>query len=328
MRKTKRVALIGAALAATCAALAPGQAMAASETCTDPAAPGVDGYILNNYQRLVTQRDPANPKTTWICYRAYAPQAGGVDRGGRIDVRDATVSPTLPSADNQGAACTTTVPNAFPGPRPIFGGGVGDPGDPNYTPFLIDGYLGAGQVWGCLQAGAISARVKVATTGIGAPAVTLNADSPGTPLPVQKQGPLGYPSNKCLEGYWHVRDVNMRVQDTHVWAYHWPESPTQQAICLRVERKGMQPIGYRLVLDTTNVPGVTPVVGTSEDAARCTKTVAEIVQPVQVRLSRSEGPEPRTICLQAAGVTRTFTAGVAGTATPPKVHVYKDPDSV
>ncbi len=331
MSRTRRAALTGAAVAAVCAALAPGQAMAASETC-GPGSAGIDGYEFNDYFKLTAQRDPANPKTTWICYRVYtsraSAQTGGVDRGGRIDVTDATVSPTLPSADDQGTACTTTTPNAFPGPRPLASGQLGDPGDPTYTPFLVDAYLAPFQLWACLQAGPVSTRVKVATSGVAAPGVTSTADAPGTPLPVQKQGPFGYPSNKCLENAWHVRVVNMRIQDAHVWLYHWPETPTRTAICLRVQRAGMTPIGYRVYVDTNNAPGVSPVAESSTDTTPCTSTIAQVTSPVQVRLARSpNGANPASICAEVGGVKQRITAGTAGTLSPPVVGIVKDPDS-
>lgn len=327
MKRMRRTALVGATLAAACAAFAPGQAMAASETCTAPAATGVDGYLLNNYQKLTVQRDPADPRKTWICYRVYDPRNGGTDRGGRIDVTDATVSPTLPSADNQATACTTTAGNTFPGPRPLFAGQLGDPGDPLYTPFLLDGYRGATDVWGCLQAGPVSARVKVSTSGIGLPVVTHTPDPAGLPLPEQKQGPFGYPSNKCLENHWHVRDVNMRVLDTHIWVYHWPESATKRAICLRVERPGLKPIGYRVVLDT-DTSGVTPVFEESTDTTPCTETIAAITSPVAVRLSQSSGVAPASICVEALGVKHRYTVGTNGNPRPPLPEIHKDPDSV
>lgn len=332
MNRMKRVTLLGAAVAATCAVAAPGQAMAASETC-GPTSVGIDGYEFNDYFKLTAQRDPANPKTTSICYRVHTQRGsthtGGVDRGGRIDVTDATVAPTLPSVDDQGTACTTTTPNLFPGPRPLADGQVGgDPGDPTYTPFLVDAYLAPFNVWACLNAGPVSARVKVATSGVSAPAVTSTADAPGTPLPVQKQGPYGYPSNKCLENPWHVRIVNMRVNDAHVWLYRWPESPTRTAICLRVQRQGMTPIGYRVYVDTNNAPGVTPVVETSTDTAACTSTIAQVNNPVAVRLASSErGANPASICAEVGGVKQRITVGTAGTLSPPVVGIVKDPDS-
>ncbi|HEX8207587.1 MAG TPA: hypothetical protein VF587_16105 [Solirubrobacteraceae bacterium] len=327
MKSIKRTVLAGVTVLATCAAAAPGQAIAGSDSCTEPAATGVDGYVLNSYVKLTAQRRPDDPKTTWVCYRAYD---RGRDVGGRIDVTDATVSPTLPSADGDGTACTTTVPNVFPGPRPLFGGQVGgDPGDPTYTPFLVDAYLAPYNLWGCLQAGPVGARVKVATSGIAGPNVSVGADEPGTPLPTQKQGPSGYPSNKCLEGAWHVRDVNMQILDTHVWAYHWPESPTRQAVCLRVERPGMQPIGYRVYVDTNNTPGVTPVVESSLDTTPCTSTVAAIDQPVQARISSSpRGANPASVCVEAAGVKHRITVGTSGDVRAPLIGRLKDPDSV
>ncbi|HEV3000130.1 MAG TPA: hypothetical protein VGW75_05255 [Solirubrobacteraceae bacterium] len=328
MRRTRRAALAAAALATMGTAAAPGQAMAASESCTAPTTTAVDGYVLNSFVRLTSQRDPNDPKTTWVCYRAYDVRVG--DRGGRIDVRDATVSPTLPSADNEGTACTTTAPNAFPGPRPLLGGQVGDPDEPPYAPFLVDAYLAPFQLWGCLQAGPVSARVKVATSGIAAPAVTTSQDAPGMPLPVQKPGPPGYPSSKCLENYWHVRDVNMRIGDAHVWAYHWPESETRRAICLRVQRAGLQPIGYRIYVDTNNAPGVTPVVEESSvDTAPCTSTIAAVTQPVEVRLSSSpRGANPASICVEVGAVKRRITVGTSGDLALPYPGIVKDPDSV
>jgi hypothetical protein len=332
MAKMRRTVLLGAALAAACAAFAPGHAMAASETC-GASSTGIDGYEFNDYFKLTAQRDPADPRTTWICYRAattrFGQQTGGIDRGGRIDVRDATVSPTLPSVDNQGGACTTTAGNTFPGPRPLVGGQVGDPGDPNYTPFLVDAYLGGSDVWGCLRVGdSLSARVKVSTSGIAAPVVTHVPDAPGTPLPVQKQGPFGYPSNKCLENFWHVRVINMRIQDTHVWLYHWPESATQTAVCVRVHKQGVQPIGYRIVLDT-DTSGVTPVVEYSDsDVTPCTETIAAVTSPVQVRLSQSSGISPASVCLEALGLKRRITVGTNGSPRVPLPAIHKDPDSV
>ncbi|HEV2811666.1 MAG TPA: hypothetical protein VGW10_00325 [Solirubrobacteraceae bacterium] len=307
--------------------------MAASETC-GPDSAGIDGYEFNDYFKLTAQRDPANPKTTWICYRARttrgSAQTGGIDRGGRIDVTDATVSPTLPSVDNRGTDCTTTVPNAFPGPRPLADGQVGgNPGDPTYTPFLIDAYLAPFHLWGCVQAGPLSARVKVATSGIAAPVVTSTPDAPGTALPVQKQGPFGYPSNKCLENAWHVRVVNMRIQNAHVWLYHWPESPTRTAVCMRVEREGQQPIGYRVYVDTNNAPGVTPVVESSTDTAPCTFPIAQVNNPVEVRLATSpRGANPASICAEVGALKQRITVGTTGTLAPPLVDKVKDPDSV
>ena len=328
MKRTRSIAAAGAAVAAMCAAAAPGQAVAASETCTAPTVTAVDGYIVNDYLRLTSQRDPNDAKTTWVCYRAEDANTGPSDRGGRIDVRSATVAPTLPSADTQGTACTTTTPNAFPGPRPLFGARLGDPGSPQYTPFLVDAYLAPNELWGCLQAGPVSARVKVSTSGIAAPAVSVASDAPGTPLPVQQRGPVGYPSSKCLENYWHVRDVNMQIHDTHVWAYHWPESETKRAICLRVERPGLKPIGYRVVLDT-DTSGVTPVVEESPDTTPCTTTIAAVDSPVQVRLSQSPGGiSPASICVEALGVKHRYTVGTNGDPRPPLPEIYRDPDSV
>ena len=306
--------------------------MAASETCTAPTVWAVDGYEFNDYVRLVAQRNPADPRTTWICYRAYSSrfsaQTGGIDRGGRIDVTDASVSPTLPSADNEGGACTTAGGNTFPGPRPIFSANVDDPGDPLYTPFLIDGFLGGGEIWACLQAGSASARVRAFTSGIAAPTVTNVPDAPGTPLPPHVGGPLGYPSNKCIENTMHVRVMAMRIHETRIRLFYWPESATKTAICVRITRTGGQPVGYRIVLDT-DTSGVTPVVEVSDvDTTPCTETIAAVTSPVQVRLSQSSGVTPASVCVEALGLKRRITVGTNGNPRPPVPEIHKDPDSV
>src|SRR5688572_6295948 len=164
MKRTRRTALVGMALAAVCAAAAPGQAMAASETCTAPTTTAVDGYIFNNYFKLTSQRNPDDPKTTWVCYRAYDHHRGDTNIGGRLNVTEPTVSPTLPSVDSRSADCSTTPGNTLPGNHPMLSGGLF-----GGSRYLIDAYAGGSDVWACLLAGPVSTRLKVSTAGIAVP---------------------------------------------------------------------------------------------------------------------------------------------------------------
>ncbi|HEV2811665.1 MAG TPA: hypothetical protein VGW10_00320 [Solirubrobacteraceae bacterium] len=309
-------------------AAAPGEALAASETCTAPSTVAVDGYLRQTFLRLTAQRNPTNSRQTFVCFRA-ADGTAAVDRGGRILVTDAQVSPVLPRADSDGQACTTTAGNVFPGPRPLFGGQVGDPDEPPYAPVLIDAYLAPFQLWGCLQAGSIGARVLVNTSGISAPAVSVAQDAPGTPLPAATPGPLGYPSSSCQVAG-GGRQANLSIHNAHIWAYRGNDPElTTQSLCLRVERAGQQPIGAKLTVDATGTPGITPVAqGSTVDTTPCSVTVVGVDSPIGVSLSRSpRGANPASICVTAGTTKQRITVGTAGSVDPPAVVLEKDPDS-
>lgn len=324
-RRTRAAALAGAALAAACTAAVPGEALAASEACTAPTTTAVDGYLGTTFLRVTAQRNPADPRTTWLCFRAAD---GGVDRGGRVDVRDPVVSPTLPSVDSEGGACTTTAGNVFPTTHPLVSGQVGDPDEAPYVPFLVDVYLAPFKLWGCAQVGTVGARVLINTSGIEAPAVTPVMDAPGTPLPASRPGPLGYPSSDC-QVVGATRQANISIGPGHVWAYR-TSGATRRVVCLRVERGlGQQPVGGKLAIDVTGTPGIAPVVETSTtDTTPCSVTVVGVDNPVSASLSRSpQGANPASVCVTVGATKQRITVGTAGSVIPPRVTFEKDPDS-
>lgn len=320
-----RIALVGAAAIAACAGVAPGEALAASETCTAPTVTAVDGWHRTTYLRLVAQEDPNDPRTTWICYRVAGPEVG--DRGGRIEVTEPLVSPTLPSVDSASSACTTTTPNAFPGPRPLVSAQIGDDTEPLYVPLLVDAYLAPDQLWACLRVGnAVTARLKVATSGIAPPAVNVVEDAPGTPLPPARTPAPGLPSSAC-ETAVGMRVANMNVAGAHVYARVVEASPTRIAACLRVERPGLPPVGGRVWFDTNDAPGVTPVVQSSTDTTPCTSTLLTVGQPLQATLARSpQGTNPASVCVTVGGMSQRLTIGTTGTLTVPLPGAELDPD--
>jgi hypothetical protein len=327
--KRLRVAVLAATAATATAGAVPGEALAASESCTAPTVTAVDGWLNTMFLRLTAQRSPDDPRTTWICYRVGEDGSRGTgDRGGRIDVTDATISPTLPSVDGDSGSCTATTPNLLPGPRPLLGGQIGDPEEPPSVPFLVDAYLAPSQFWTCLKVGGVDARLKIATTGISPPAVSLAEDAHGLPVPPTRPGPAGYPSSHCMEAPRSTRVANISVGDAHVWAHLIREIPNRIVACLRVERPGQQPIGYRIDADAGGAPGVTPVIGSSTDTTPCTITVAEILQPIHVRLTRSPaGSNPASLCVAVGTLTQRLTIGTTGAVDAPEVGLVKDPDS-
>ena len=316
-------ALAIAALAAT--GVYPNHALGASEACSAPTTTAVDGYVASLFLRLTAQPNPGDPRTTWVCFRAA--DGSGTDRGGRIDIRGAALSPQAPSVDGSHQACTTTAGNTLPPPHPIVAGQIGDPSDPPYFPLLVDAYSASGTAWVCIGAGTVQQRVVVSTGGISPPLVSLLADPAGTPLPPPRPGPTGYPSTAC-QAAGGTLIANAAFAGAHVWAYRWPESASRASLCLRVERPGAQPVGGRLTVDTNGAPGVTPVIQQSSDTTPCSVTVAEVSSPAVTSLQRSPtGGNPVSICVTVGSTRQRITLGTTGSGAAPGVGFTKDPDS-
>jgi hypothetical protein len=297
-----------------------------SDSCTSQSGTVADGYLGDTYVKLrVQQAGDGTPNATWICYRGSNAQAG--DFGGRVDVTGAGASSTAPSVDSTNYKdCSTTSGNSAPPPHPLLAGTlVGQP-------FLIDTYSTAGAAWLCVQAGNAGERVVVSTPGTTPPTIKSYVDSPKPSLPPPSAGRTGYASSTCQTsgGSNAKRLVNVEgASGVHAWAYKWDATPTKTDVCVRVEAAGSGS-GGMVELDTTNSPGISPVLTTSStDMTPCDAfPVFSLTSPVTAGLSMSDpGSNPASVCLVTPTGQERLTLGTSGQATRPDVRWTPDPDT-
>ena len=124
-----------------------------SGTCTAPGAfVVVDGTFGGTYLRLVVQQNGTS--SVWVCVITPA-------RRGRLVLTGPVAA--LPSADTASTACTTTTPNAAPGPHPLADGVLAG------QRVRLDTWQSPSEVWLCVGLNAEQHRVKLAMPGAAPP---------------------------------------------------------------------------------------------------------------------------------------------------------------
>lgn len=326
-RARARVLLAACAVLAAAAlgAPAPASAQDYSGSCSSPLAQVFDGYAGGStYVKLRVQPDPADPKTTWICYRVS--NGGSLEQGGRIDVSSGSATADPPSADANSGLCSTTPGNAVPGSHPVFSGSVGDPNDPPYVPFALDAYANSGEAWICAEVGDFKQRVVVPVPEASAPTVVNRPDAPAPALLSPTPGPAGYPSSSCQQGLFGTpqQHLNADVGQTHVWAYTAQPMPARAHVCARLQ--GPVSGGGMLTLDASSSPGITPTVEGSNDTSPCTINVVTLTQPVQASARRSpSGASPASVCVSSGSTSQRLTVGASGSPSAPTATWTPDP---
>ena len=140
-----------------------------------PPGPSLDcttGTIVNNTNPDLKVRVQDVGTQTWVCVRALT-------YGGKLVIERGSGGgppiPVLPSTDANAAAC----------PSPTSGN-IGDPGDPEYTEYLVGTQVTTSEAWLCARVNSTAVRVVVPVPAPGIPplpTVTFQAD-PGTPDPI------------------------------------------------------------------------------------------------------------------------------------------------
>jgi hypothetical protein len=314
----RRIATIVALGVATLALPSPAAAQLPSapgigETCGDPTFIQ-EGFLASRtvFFRLRTRPDPADPRTTRICFRVKL--AGGVDHAGRIDVRAPGVTAGIPTTDGNSRACATGANNLVPGPHPLEEGTVGT------VPFYLDSYASAGVVWLCLEAGSLKQRLVLPLPGVDGPAVTVTRDSdPWQPTPTLEPE-AGLPSSSCYEGRHGPATelVNTDHGRHHLFLFTAQPSASELHLCARLaDLVGPNSAGAHLAVNA-NVGQVVRV-EPSADTSSCTVNVVTLsLPPISIRTT-PPGHSPVAVC-----VDETRYAVVTG-PVPPVVTLTPDP---
>jgi hypothetical protein len=290
-----------------------------SDDCT--ATPLVQGITMNTYVRVVTQRVDAS--TTWVCVRVEGRIDGYPFFGGKFVVSTAA-TPPVPTTDGNATACTTAGGNTVPGPHPLLGGHLGDPGDPaTYLPFLLDSWAGDTAAWVCVGIATVNVRVKVPTAPDGeAPNVVFEQDA--TAGHVFEQPAPTVPSGRCqAAGRTAIQWYDYTAAGARTYLYSWMSSPTALQVCAGVT--GPVAAGGVLTVDTAGLGGV-PSVTTGTDAAGCPVSVVGITNPAVVDVRRSAtGAAPASVCVTAGGTTVRVTVSAGSGGLPASVTWTPDP---
>jgi hypothetical protein len=130
-----------------------------SQRCDD-GIPVQDGSVGDAYVKVRTKvRDQGAD----VCYSFEGEDATRLV-GGVFSVRSVG-SPGTPTSDQNARSCETASGNLVPPPHPTREGQLGDPNDPlqlpPYTPYRLDAYANAAQVWICMQVDDTQLRVIV-----------------------------------------------------------------------------------------------------------------------------------------------------------------------
>lgn len=274
-----------------------------------PATAVIDGYFGTLYARSKVKSADGE---TWMCARL---QEEGEQEivGGKFVVADAT---STVGQDEFYSECSTAAGNLVPGGHPVTSGAIGQPGDPHYTPFLLDAYANSdGDAWVCLRAG-LGVRLKFSGA---APA--FEQDDPQDPAavsPPRTPWPVGKASSACETqvGGTVGRHVNALIAGAHAWVSSRTEG-SKAELCFRAQ--GDESVGGRVTVDTSGSVGVTPVIEPAFDTTGCTRTELS-EEPHQLYIRRSEtGTNPASVCVSLGGSTVRFTVGYTGTPTAPEI---------
>jgi hypothetical protein len=278
-----------------------------SEACTQPATLN-DGFFANRgvFFRVSTQTNPADPQTTWICYRAKI--AGQPEQAGRIDVNTTTSIPVPQVTNDLSSRACATGPNWVPGPHPIEEGEVLD------TPFYIDAFLrlvngpwttsgvpSAG-AWLCVEAGPVKQRVAVEFSDLNDPDVTANTDS-APPAPQDTTPPpTGKASTSCSTGVYGTASelVNAHLSGRDLFLYTARPSNDELHLCVRLSSPEQSGGGH---LSIKAAPSQVVDVQQSPDTSPCTQDIVTLSNP-PVSIKRSpEGQSPPSICVNGTRYT-------------------------
>ena len=276
-----------------------------SESCGPGAKKIADGFFGDTYVRLRYER--VDSRTTWVCFRAAGDTA---NLGGRLTVIAGTVA-AEPTVDDEAYACDSESDEVPEDAQQS--GHFGDEDDGSYTPYLIEPEVSVDGAAFCLAVGGFAKRVILPTTGIAAPDVELDPDSPPVPSPAPADGREGYPSRTCDNGPGgtHMAVMNMAVgDDGHVWLDAWQPGLTQAFACVRLE--GPVGIGGVLGVDTTGSPGITAVMQPGTDMGACSLDVFTFDQHGLVIARSAPGGNTQTLCVKQGNTVRTLTVGTSG----------------
>ncbi len=290
----------------------------------------VDGSAAGFYARLRFYQP--DPQDLWVCFRAD--NGGRLEQGGKLVISSMpNTSPLpVPQVDPSWQSCPTTGSmDALP--HPLLSASLGDPSNPaTYETFYADDYLTNSQAAICFSVtngGGATAqkRLLVPLPLTGVPSVTFLSDPPGVHIPPPTPAPPGLPSSTCENGTGGVLTqlVNENVGGIQTWFYVWQESNTRIDVCVRTE--GAVPIGGRLTVDASRVPGLTPTLATSpSDMTPCTMLLAHLDSPIFVDVRQSPlGTNPASLCLTVGTTAERVTVGTSGSLTPPDVTWTQDP---
>ncbi|HEX8742260.1 MAG TPA: hypothetical protein VF712_03920 [Thermoleophilaceae bacterium] len=292
------LASAGALVALTAAVAGCHQEVAGvSDSCTVGATTLNDGFLADRsvFFRVATKTDPANPSTTWLCYRVKV--ADQYDDGQRIDVNPNTsIGTPRVASDTNSQACATAAGNVIPPPHPIEQGQVLG------TPFYLDANAtllpGA---WLCLEVGNLKQRLIAELPGLDIADVDVNND-PAPPAPVDTTPPpLGKASTACSTGTLGESSelINLHLQGRDVFLYTARPNTTTIHVCARIS--GPQSGGARLSVNAA--PDQIVRVETSPDVTPCTQDIVTLSNPPLSLKITPAGQTPPSICLNGTRYT-------------------------
>lgn len=236
-------ALLGAVLAAALLH-GPAPAMAAGYPSNDCSGGFVvfEGYVVNGYYKLRTNRAPGDPTTQWFC---VAVDEADRHFGAKFAISTGSGAPV--KVDDAWTACKAT-----PGKLAGDGGTIGAD-----TEFHVEVDSPApGEVQVCVMLDTVVGKRLVFSTA-GLPSVqTFLDDAAPYPYPSAPSDPaLASSLCQASTGGIRVRYLNAQVaDDQHVWLYAWreTETPLREHVCWRVTSEllpGGFPFGGRITLD-------------------------------------------------------------------------------
>jgi hypothetical protein len=278
----------------------------------------VDGFAADGYVRVRYIR-PATD-TTWVCVRI---DTTALQFGGKFVVSGpAAGTGPLPSTDSNVESCATTPGNTAPGQHPLFSGGLGDPEDPPYLPFLVDSYQNGGAVWVCVGVASVRTRIVIPVgITITQPNIAFLPDAGGRDVDVA--GPPAMPSGTCQASGLATRYADVVSDAGRVFLYTWQPSANVVKVCVRAS--GAAAAGGVLTIDGSNATGTLPSVTIGDDMAPCTTQIVHLDNPaVDVRRSPGTGV-PASLCLAAGGRTVRVTVTLGNGQPPAAIQWSPDP---
>ncbi|HEX8648326.1 MAG TPA: hypothetical protein VF715_15645 [Thermoleophilaceae bacterium] len=275
-----------------------------SATCTQPTTMN-DGFFADHgvFFRVSTQTDPANPRTTWVCYRIKTPNQP--ETAGRIDVNATTSTPKVDvTNDLDSRLCETTPGNGLWAlTHPIEQGEVLD------TPFYVDAYAAApltptltnARAWLCVEVGPVKQRVAVDVGDTNEPDVVHNNDSAPPPITDTTPPPAGKASTKCADSaYGTPREVvNAHLGGRDLFLYTAKPADNEAHVCARLS--GPQSGGVHVGVKAA--PSQIVDIQQSADTSPCTVDVVTVSNPPTSIKMTPVGQSPPSVCVNSTRFT-------------------------